>query len=57
VKQFSQVGRFDLARKQMKLDAAIAVRERYGSGQGAVEEWTRRWERGKREWTLKKSVE
>jgi len=41
----------------MKLDAAIAVRERYGSGQGAVEEWTRRWERGNREWTLKKSVE
>jgi len=57
VKQFSQVVRFDLTRKQMKLDAAIAVRERYGSGQGAVEEWTRRWERGNREWTLRKSVE
>ena len=57
VKQFSEVVRFDLTRKQMKLDAAIAVRERYGSGQGAVEEWTRRWKRGNREWTLKKSVE
>jgi intein-encoded DNA endonuclease-like protein len=57
VKQFSQIISFDLARKQMKLDAAIAVRERYGSGQGAVEEWKRRWEQGNREWTLKKSVE
>jgi intein-encoded DNA endonuclease-like protein len=57
VKRFSRVVGFDLARKQEKLDAAIAVHERFGSGQDAVEEWTRRWERGKTEWILKKSVD
>ena len=56
-KKFSQVVGFELARKQKKLDAAIAVHERFGSGQGAVEEWTRRWEHRKGEWTLKKSVD
>jgi DNA endonuclease len=56
VKRFSRIVGFDLARKQHKLDAAIAVHERFGSGQEAVEEWTRRWERGKSEWIPKKSV-
>ena len=57
VKQFSRDVGFELARKQRKLEAAIAVHERFGSGQDAVEEWTRRWERGTREWTLKKGVD
>jgi len=57
VRRFSRIVGFDLARKQEKLDAAIAVHERLGSGQDAVEEWTRRWVRGKSEWILKKSVD
>jgi hypothetical protein len=56
VKRSSQVVGFELARKQDKLDAAIAVGNRFGSGQDAVEEWTRRWEHGKSEWVLKKGV-
>jgi hypothetical protein len=54
VKRFSRVVGFELARKQEKLVAAIAVREGFGSGQDAVKEWTRRWEHGTTEWILKK---
>jgi len=57
VKLFSRVVGFELARKQEKLAAAIAVRERFGSGQDAVKEWTRRWEHGTTEWILKKGVD
>ena len=57
VKRFSRVVGFELARKQEKLDAAIAVQERFGSGQDAVKEWTRRWEHGTTEWILKKGVD
>src|SRR5256712_13915437 len=57
VKLFSRVVGFELARKQEKLAAAIAVQERFGSGQDAVEEWTRRWEHGNTEWILKKRVD
>ena len=56
VKRFSRVVGFELARKQEKLDAAIAVHERFGSGQDAVEEWASRWEHGKTEWIPKKRV-
>jgi intein-encoded DNA endonuclease-like protein len=57
VKRFSQVVGFDLARKQEKLDAAIAIYDRFGSGQEAVDEWTRRWEHGNTEWVLKKRLD
>src|SRR2546426_7410880 len=57
MKLFSRVVGFELARKREKLAAAIAVRERFGSGQDAVKEWTRRWEHGTTEWILKKGVD
>jgi DNA endonuclease len=57
VKRFSRLVGFGLTRKQVKLDAAIAVRERFGSGQDAVEEWARRWEHSNTEWILKKRVD
>ena len=57
VKLFSRVVGFELARKREKLAAAIAVRERFGSGQDAVKEWTRRWEDGTTEWILKRGVD
>ena len=57
VKRFTRVVGFELARKQEKLDAAIAVRDKFGSGQDAVKEWTRRWEHGTTEWILKKGVD
>jgi intein-encoded DNA endonuclease-like protein len=56
LKQFSQVVGFELSRKQEELDAAIAVRERFGSGGEAVEEWTRNWEHGRTEWIRKKRL-
>jgi len=57
VKRLTRVVGFELARKQEKLDAAIAVGDKFGSGQDAVKEWTRRWEHGTTEWILKKGVD
>ena len=57
VKRFPQVVGFDLATKQEKLDAAIAICDRFGSGHEAVDEWTRRWEHGNTEWVLKKRLD
>jgi DNA endonuclease len=56
IKRFSQIIGFGLSRKQEKLDSAIQVRDNFGSGEDAVEEWTRNWEHGKTEWTRKKGV-
>jgi hypothetical protein len=57
VKRFARVVGFELARKQEKLAAAIDVRERFGSGQDAAKEWTRRWEHGTTECILKKGLD
>jgi hypothetical protein len=56
IKRFSQIIGFGLSRKQENLDSAIEVRDNFGSGEDAVEEWTRNWEHGKTEWIRKKGV-
>ncbi len=56
IRRFSRVVGFGLSRKQVKLESAIAVRQSFGSGEEAVEEWTRNWEHGKTEWVRRRGA-